>query len=147
MKYVMTFLGLLTIGSTASADLSSELMARHDQKIDQVIEIADRDLSCSQASDCTAIAIGKAFCGGPGGYIVTSAANSSIPDIKRLSDEISELHSLTAGGGICSLITLPSVLCENSRCGRDLFYDGASHFIPTENSITGSQGRFEFKRN
>lgn len=146
MKHVMTFLGLLTIASAASADLSSELMARHDQKIDQVIELADRNLSCSQASDCTAIAIGKASCGGPGGYVVTSAANSGIPDIKTLSEEISELHSLTAGGGICSLITLPNVMCENSKCGHDLFYDGASHFTPTENTLTGGQSRFEFKR-
>jgi hypothetical protein len=85
-----------------------------------ISEINSRDLSCVQASDCVALAVGAKACGGPTSYVVASTHNPEFDSLKALITELTEQERAESArsGAVsnCSFLMEPAVACEANLC-------------------------------
>jgi len=93
---------LLSFQNCGSSEMSSFDKATSNQNVnqdeiakryDELRKIAAADLSCAAVSDCEAVALGSKACGGPSGYLVASARNSSFDQILELAEDLAALES------------------------------------------------------
>lgn len=82
--------------------------------------LAQQDLSCDLATDCTSIVFGSKACGGPNGYIITSKNNPKMAQISKLSSLTVELENdYNFENGVistCVFIGRPNVSCIENKC-------------------------------
>lgn len=85
-----------------------------------ISEINSRDLSCDQASDCVALAMGAKACGGPTSYVVASLHNPELDSLKALISELTlqeQTESVRTGAvSNCSFLMEPTVACDANLC-------------------------------
>lgn len=99
--------------AAASASVSQSEVQRRYQELR---DLAAKDLRCSTAADCEAIALGDKACGGPTGYLVSSVLNESYDDIVRLAGELTEVERRfnfeNQLASTCSFEMPPEVICQ-----------------------------------
>lgn len=92
---------------------------QYSQKLDDLSQLIQSDLSCSSDSDCEVVEIGEQACGGAAGVAVVSKLNPQRIAIDQLLLEIVQLSRERNRQGqvsICMLLLMPTPKCEQSQC-------------------------------
>ncbi|MGE0526525.1 MAG: hypothetical protein AB7G93_05100 [Bdellovibrionales bacterium] len=93
-----------------------DLDARHKN----LLELAGRDLSCRNVSDCEIVPVGHRGCGGPSSYLVISVRSEVREQILSLADELvqaeRELNRDSEAVSTCEYLMPPEIACEQNAC-------------------------------
>jgi hypothetical protein len=88
MKFLFAAL-LLSISAHAFSQSRHQQQQRDRLAISALIKsiqvLAEADLTCTSNFDCLMVNVGSRSCGGPSGYILTSARNDNLGEIEFLS--------------------------------------------------------------
>lgn len=102
--------------STTNSSVTSEQISSLKESIQSV---SQSDISCSQDSDCTLIALPELPGCAPQGYWVTSANNSEIQNLQSMVSQLAQVENDLASQGAvfaCEYIYPPTPSCKQNVC-------------------------------
>lgn len=120
MKFVI--IALCVITGTAFAQTSDQAQERAAiEQLSRAVEfLAERNLRCHSKRDCKVIPVGAKACGGPSSYVVTSAFNPSLSDVKAFAQTVSEREDLYNRRynvfSTCTPAFRPEPKCQFRKC-------------------------------
>ena len=114
---------ILALSASAIAD-ETQTRAQAYQSIQALTNatkaLAQADLSCKDAVDCTVIGLGDRACGGVSEYMIASLKNANIEEIQYLANRTqereAEYNGIYAVISICSIEMPPAFACNEGTC-------------------------------
>ncbi len=119
----MRFIGLLVFALAVPAtwaQTKEKDAAAIDGLVSAMKTLAQANTSCAKATDCLALEYGHRPCGGPEGFVVTSAQNKNLEELRYLGGRTrvrkQEFNKAHAQGSICAIEEAPPLVCEARAC-------------------------------
>lgn len=105
------------VGGFTSQSLQKDISSLNDS-----MKNLNGDLSCTQDTDCEAVAYGSRACGGPSGYIVASTLNAHYDEILDLADKLTEkemqYNVINNIISTCEFMMPPTPHCVSNTCQK-----------------------------
>ncbi len=117
---LLSMLILISCGSGRSGNDNAADLIESKSLLEVEIDDLIGEASCSDSSQCKAIAFGSKPCGGPWSYLIFSEEDTDIQLIEPLVEEYNDidkrLNQIQGAESDCAFVDIPDVGCDNNRC-------------------------------
>ena len=120
MKLIAVFTLLLSLSAWSQSSQEQQDGEALGALIKSAKLLADTDLRCQSAADCTVVEIGSRACGGPSTHFITSDDNSNMEELQYLARQTrakGEAFNRNYGRiSICTVVMPPVAKCIQQQC-------------------------------